>query len=355
MVDPKRVIVFPGEDASPEAVLPSLDVLKSFRLSIDYRIPELDEAELSEGIVSDELQEQIRSADAVLFGAGSRLALPILLYLRWGLDNYANIRPTFYIEGTRSRLSDPTKIDYVMVRENLEELYPGREGEFAELLEALPHVEDITGTKISELSRDGRYALRIITEKYSRKIAQFTVEVAQKRQSKGYPGRVACFTKKNMLQQTDGLFESVVHEVVAGAGFEYEHYIVDDAARRLVMSPEQFDVIVTPNLYGDVLSDLGSATVGGLGLAPSACYGGETAYFEPVHGTAPDIAGKNIINPTATLLSASMMLEHLGSIAEAQSLEKAIRMVYKEGTVLPVDQGGSATTSEFCEQVKLFI
>ena len=117
MADSKRVLVFPGDDASPEAVVPSLDVLKAFDVSISYEIPELNEAELAERIVSDDLKHQIRSADAVLFGAGSRLALPILLYLRWGLDNYANIRPTFYMEGTLSRLSDPTKIDYVIVRE----------------------------------------------------------------------------------------------------------------------------------------------------------------------------------------------------------------------------------------------
>jgi len=347
----KKVLVFPGDDASPEAVLPSLELIKALNLPIGFEIPELDLAKLSQGILPKPLKEQIDSSDAVLFGAASGPTMPILLYLRWGLDNYANLRPVRYIPRTQSVLKNPEVVDYVIVRENLEELYPGREGDLEDLINALPDVTDVTGRKVRDLKPPGKFALRVITENYTRKIAEFAVVTARTRQSKGYPGRVACFTKLNMMKISDGFFNEICESVIRGAGLEYEHYIVDDAARRLVQSPEQFDVIVMPNFYGDVLSDVGAGTVGGLGLAPSGCYGGATPYFEPVHGTAPDIAGKNIINPTATLLSACMMLEHLGFTAESRALEVAIHKTYSAGAVLPVDQGGRASTGDFCKAV----
>jgi isocitrate/isopropylmalate dehydrogenase len=131
--------------------------------------------------------------------------------------------------------------------------------------------------------------------------------------------------------------------------------IIDDLAHQLVAMPEDFDVVVMPNLYGDVLSDAAAGLVGGLGLAPSGCYGDDYAYFESAHGTAPDIAGRNVINPTATLLSAVMMLEHLGFADAAERLDSALTRVYAEGRVLTPDQGGSASTTEFCEAVAALI
>ncbi|MBI1729543.1 isocitrate/isopropylmalate dehydrogenase family protein [Candidatus Acetothermia bacterium] len=348
----KRVLVFSGDDASPEAVLPSLEILKALKLPIEFVEPELDEKLLLAGKVPPLLKNQIDGADAVLFGAASRKALPILLYLRWGLKNYANLRPVRHIPGAQSPLKNPERIDYVMVRENLEGLYPGREGNLAELVEMLPNVQDATGQRVGDLSTHGKFALRVITEEGTRRIAEFGVEIAKKRKEQGYSGKVSCFTKLNMLKESDGLFQAIVQEVVLKAGLPYDHFIVDDAARRLVQSPEQFDVIVTPNLYGDVLSDVGAATIGGLGLAPSGCYGGSVPYFEPVHGTAPDLAGKNVINPTATLLSSGLMLEYLGFGKEAQRLEAAIYKTYHEGKVLPLDQGGRAKTTEFCQEIR---
>jgi len=145
-------------------------------------------------------------------------------------------------------------------------------------------------------------------------------------------------------------------EIVAEVGRSYpditlERYIVDDMAHRLVLQPHDLDVVLLPNLYGDVLSDEGAATIGGLGLAPSGCYGNDFAYFESAHGTAPDIAGRDLINPTATLLSAALLLDHLGLAAGADRLDKAISTVYAEGRVLPVDQGGTAGTTEFAQAV----
>ena len=348
----KRVCVFAGDEASPEAVLPSLEVLKTLQLPIDYLEPSINKDELKQGRLPSEVKKAIDEADTTLFGAASWLSTPILFYLRWGLETYANVRPNQYMIGCQSPLKNPERVDYLMVRENLEELYPGREGDISLLRERLPEIKDPTGASVKNL-KDGKFALRVITEERTRKLAEFTVRLAYKRKKAGYPGRISCFTKSNMLEQSDGLFKSVVESVVKQhTDLHYDHFIVDDAARRLVASPEQFDVIVLPNLYGDILSDVGAGTIGGLGLTPSACYGDTKAYFEPVHGTAPDLLGKNIINPTATLLSAAMMLDYLGFPDASQQLESCVKAVYREGKIIPVDQGGQATTTAFCEAVK---
>jgi isocitrate/isopropylmalate dehydrogenase len=348
----KRVCVFAGDEASPEAVLPSLDVLRALKLPIEFFEPTINKEELKQGRLPAEVKQAIDEADTTLFGAASRLSTPILFYLRWGLETYANVRPNQFLIGCKSPLKSPERIDYLMVRENLEELYPGREGDNSLLRERLPEIKDPTGASVKNI-KDGKFALRVITEARTRKLAEFTVKLAYKRKRAGYPGRISCFTKSNMLEQTDGLFKSVVESVVKQhPELQYDHFIVDDAARRLVASPEQFDVIILPNLYGDILSDVGAGTIGGLGLTPSACYGDTNAYFEPVHGTAPDLLGKNIINPTATLLSAVMMLDYLGFSEAGHTLESSVRAVYREGKIIPVDQGGKATTTAFCAAVK---
>ena len=155
-----------------------------------------------------------------------------------------------------------------------------------------------------------------------------------------------------MLRQSCGFFQKIVEEEVKKApGIQYEHFHVDDAARRLIRFPRDFDVIVTSNMFGDILADEAGEMVGGLGIAPSACFGGKKPYFEPVHGSAPDIAGKGIVNPTAMILSAKMMLDYLGMKAEAAALEKAVAKVYREGKFLTPDQGGKATTKDFAEVV----
>ena len=164
---------------------------------------------------------------------------------------------------------------------------------------------------------------------------------------------MTCSSKYNMLRDSDGLFRSVVEATVKDyPDLHYEQYIVDDFARRLVASPSDFDVVVMQNLYGDILSDVAAGTIGGLGLAPSGCYGDTYAYFESVHGSAPDIAGKNVINPTATLLSATLMLEYLGQDEAAARLDRAITQVYAEGHALTPDQGGTASTTALCAAVR---
>jgi isocitrate/isopropylmalate dehydrogenase len=193
----------------------------------------------------------------------------------------------------------------------------------------------------------------VITRTGTETVAHFAFDLARRRATaSGRPPRLTVSAKTNMLPATDRWFCSIVEEV--GADYPdvaLNQYIVDDMAHRLVTSPGELDVLLLPNLYGDVLSDLGAGTIGGMGLAPSGCYGDGVAYFESAHGTAPDIAGQDRINPTATLLSAVMMLEWLGHDRPAARLDQAITDVYADGRTLTVDQGGTATTGEFADAV----
>jgi isocitrate/isopropylmalate dehydrogenase len=347
----KRVCIIPGDDAAPEAVLPSLAVLKAMELDIDYvELPSGEEGQAKYGDSWAQVcREAIDSCDTTLFGSTSGKT-PALGYLRWQKGTYANVRPVKYMPGARSPLSHPEGIDFVIVRENMEDMYVGVEGDLS-ALKPLGLVNRLTRRPIPE--EGGRFALKVITEENTRRVVDYACRLALKRKAEGKPGRVTVACKYNMLPQTDGLFRRVAQETAkAYPGLEYEDYIVDDFARRIVASPYELDVVVLPNLYGDILSDEASALVGGLGVAPSACYGDGFAYFEPVHGTAPDIAGRRIINPTATLLSAAMMLGYLGFAEEAVALERAVEAVYAEGRSLTPDQGGNATSDDFCRAVR---
>jgi isocitrate/isopropylmalate dehydrogenase len=347
----KRVCVIPGDDAAPEAVLPALGVLKSMEMDIGFvELPSGEEGQAKYG--SDwagVCREAIDSCDTTLFGSTSGKT-PALGYLRWQKETYANVRPVKYMRGARSPLREPEGIDFLIVRENMEDMYVGVEGDL-QTLKPLGLTNRLTRRPIP--SEGGTFALKIITEHNTRRIVDYACRLAVKRKAAGRPGRLTVACKYNMLPQTDGLFRRVAAEVAKGyPNLEYEDYIVDDFARRIVASPHDLDVVVLPNLYGDILSDEAAALVGGLGVAPSACFSETFAYFEPVHGTAPDIVGKRIINPTATLLSAAMMLEYLGLQSEASALERAVEAVYADGRSLTPDQGGSATSDEFCEAVR---
>jgi len=335
----KRVVVIEGEDAAPEAVRPSLKLLEHLALEIDWKWPAPEEARAA-----------IDASDATLFGATSGASAAALFYLRWGKQTFANVRPVRFLPGARSPLARPDGIDLAIVRENLEDLYVGVEGQLEELA-PLDWRSRTSGRPIAELA-PGRFALKVISERGSERVARFAFDLARRRRALGRPGRVTCGTKHNMLAQTDGLFRDVATRVARDyPDVAFEVRIVDDLAHRLVAHAPEFDVVLLPNLYGDILSDAAAALVGGLGLAPSGCYGDRYAYFEPAHGTAPDIAGKNIINPTATLLSGALLLAYLGFATEARSLERAIEATYADGSVLPPDQGGSASTTDFCAAV----
>ena len=203
------------------------------------------------------------------------------------------------------------------------------------------------------MDKVGAYALKVSTDEQMQLVAHAACRLALQRQATGYPGRVTLGAKYSIQPRTDGRFRTIVKEAVSQhASLTYQEFLIDDIARRLVACPETLDVVVLGNEHGDILADVSSGTIGGLGLSPSACYGKTYAYFEPVHGSAPDLAGKGIINPTAMLLSGAMMLEYLGYAEQAKILQQAIAQTYHEGTVLPVDQGGHASTTEFVNAVK---
>ncbi|MBI3247733.1 MAG: isocitrate/isopropylmalate dehydrogenase family protein [Deltaproteobacteria bacterium] len=354
---PKHVVIIPGDDAAPEAMAPAVEILKSLLLDLTFtEFPPGEEGVKqygSRGAFDAALREAIDRSDSTLFGSTNGTTGG-LNHLRWGKKTFANVRPVRWHPGFRSPLKNPEGIDFVIVRENLEDLYMGLEGDLS-LLSSLPVTSWLT-RKPLDTSPIGKFAIKVITEEGSRRIARFACELTRKRKAKGGKGKITCTSKYNMLRESDGLFRRVVEETAKGyPDLQYEQYIVDDFARRIVATPGDFDVVVMPNLYGDILSDAAAGTIGGLGLAPSGCYGETYAYFESIHGSAPDIAGRHIINPTATLSSAIMMLEYLGFEAAASRLDQAIVRVYADGQPLTPDQGGSASTTDFCTAVRHYL
>jgi len=340
-----RVCVIPGDDAAPEAMQASLRVLDCLDLPIDWDyVPSgRDLAELCTAEREAFVHGQIDASDTVLFGATNGTT-PGARYLRWGKLTFANVRPIQWRPGFRSPLREAEEIDYVIVRENLEDMYVGVMGEAKDLLKA--GLADVR-SRLPVGAEDGRFAAKIITRPGTEQVTRFACELALQRNAK-----LTVSAKTNMLPATDRWFCEIAREIAQDyAGLEYEEFIVDDMAHRLVIRPQDVDVLLLPNLYGDVLSDLGAGTIGGLGLAPSGCYGNEFAYFESAHGTAPDIAGMGIINPTATLLSAAMMLRYLDLNTAADRLNNAIGNVYLSGSVLTPDQGGDAGTENFADAV----
>jgi isocitrate/isopropylmalate dehydrogenase len=208
--------------------------------------------------------------------------------------------------------------------------------------------------QVLDTSKKGKFAVRVITEENTRNIARAGCELALKRQASGRGrGKVTVVAKYNVLAQSDGMFRQIVEETVEQyPSLTFDQLLGDNFCQQMVINPQQFDVVIMPNESGDAFSDGAAGLVGGLGLAPSACIGDAYAYFEPVHGTAPDLAGKNVINPTAMLLSAKWMLDYLGLEGAAARLEQAVYRVYADGKLLTADQGGSASTTQFCRAVQ---
>lgn len=356
MSNRKTVVVIPGDDAAPEAVYPAVELIKGLGLDIDFEMPLYGEqAQRVHGTYfPSETKAAIDAADATLFGAGSVASVDIVRYLRWGKNTYANMRPARWVPGCNSPLANPEGIDLIILRECLEDLALGIGGDLEELF-PLNLYSDRAQRNVQQLHEEygpGKYAVKVITEGGTQRIARFAFELARKRKALGKRGKVTCGTKHNLIPQPDGLFLEVTTRVAAEyPDIEFEYWLIDDFARRLIAQPQEFDVVVLPSLYGDIFSDAAGGLIGGLGLCPSGCFGDDYAYFEPIHGTAPDIAGQNIINPTAMIRTAGMMLAHLGYSDSAQRLEDAIAAVYQHGRVLTPDQGGSASTTDFCAAV----
>jgi isocitrate dehydrogenase (NAD+) len=256
--------------------------------------------------------------------------LSVNVTLRKALDLYANVRPCKTYQGVRSRYDH---IDLVVVRENTEDLYAGVEfdvntPEVAELLEEFKKLGGYT------LRTDSALAIKAISITGSRRIVKFAFDYARANKRK----RVSAVHKANIMKFADGLFLRIASEVARDyPEIEFNDVIVDNMCMQLVQKPDLYDVLVMPNLYGDILSDLGAGLVGGLGVAPGANIGDEVAVFEPIHGSAPKYAGQNRVNPTAAMLSGVMMLGHLGEIDAAERLEEAIAAVIAEGKDVTYD------------------
>lgn len=325
-----KVSVIPGDGIGPEVAAPVLDILETLSDGLGefefefVRLDAGDEVKEKAGVaLPEETFRGVRESDVCLFIAVGETASEVILPLRQRLDLYANVRPSKALPNMpHSKIG----VDLVIVRENTEGLY----------------------RRIEDGSEDWGVSVRVITRRASERIARFAFELARRQGRK----RVTCVHKANVLKSTCGLFKRVCQEIALQYhDIGFDDMYVDACALKLVMNPGSFDVIVTTNLFGDILSDLTAGLIGGLGMAPSGNIGDDFAIFEPVHGSAPDIAGRGIANPSATILSAEMMLDWLGENRAAEILEEALVGVLKEGKILTPDLGGRSKTHEMAEAV----
>jgi len=331
-----NISLITGDGIGPELSESVISVLETIHDKFDVKTKinslEAGDAALEKfgHALPDETFQSIQSSDACLKAPVGESAADVIVVLRRKLDLYANIRPAKSYPNTPALRDD---IDLVIVRENTEDLYTGEEF----------------------MVDDSAVALRIITEKASKRIARHAFNTAIQRNRKKH---VTCVHKSNVMKITDGLFakscESVAKEF---SDVKFDHMYVDACAMNLIRQPHEFDVIVTTNLFGDILSDESSQVVGGLGMAPAANLGDNFGLFEPVHGAAFDIAGKHIANPTSFILSVKMMLEWLGnknndqnSIFIANKLENAVLDVL-QSKIITKDVGGNTSTTEFTKEI----
>jgi isocitrate dehydrogenase (NAD+) len=324
------VTLIPGDGIGPEVSAAVKKIVAAARAEINWEeVPALAESErkslnLSKSGVLDSIRRNQVALKGPLETAIAGGAPSINVGLRKALELYANLRPVKNLEGVKSVHQN---VDLVLVRENTEDLYAGLEHT------VVPGVVE---------------SLKIITEKASTRVAQYAFEYARKFKRK----KIHAVHKANIMKLSDGLFLRSVRKVAESfPEIEYKEIIVDNACMQMVLNPRQFDMLLLTNLYGDIMSDLAAGLVGGLGVVPSGNIGDGVALFEAVHGTAPDIAGKGIANPTALLMSAIMMLDYLEEHEIARRTENALHQVYREGRWLTGDVGGKATTAEFTDAV----
>jgi isocitrate dehydrogenase (NAD+) len=325
-----RVTLIPGDGIGPEIADATVRVIEASGVDIEWEVVEAGEKVMEkEGTpLPDYVLDSVKRNKVALkgpittpVGTGFR---SVNVALRKALDLYANLRPARSYPGTKSRYDN---IDLVIVRENTEDLYAG--------------VEHKVGDDAGE-------SIKIITRKASERIVRFAFEYARRENRK----KVTAVHKANIMKYTDGLFLECARNVAVNyPDIEFEDRIVDNMSMQLVMKPELYDVLVLPNLYGDIVSDICAGLVGGLGLAPGANIGDEIAVFEPVHGSAPKYAGQNKVNPVAIILSGVLMLKHLGENEAAARIDKAVAHVLAEGIHVTYDLGGEAGTSEMADAI----
>lgn len=322
-----KITIIPGDGIGHEVMEGAKLILDKLDLNFSFEECEagFEYFKKNGTTISDDTLKKAKSSDAVLFGAitSTPNAKSPILTLRKELKTYGNLRPVKSFKGINSIKKD---IDLLIVRENTEGLYSQMES--ASLNEAC--------------------ALRVITNKASEKISELAFKECIDRDYK----KVTCVHKSNVLKKTDGIFKNSFYKVASKyPNIKTNDYYVDATAMYLITQPHEFDVIVTSNLFGDILSDEAAGLVGGLGFAPSANIGDNHGLFEPVHGSAPDIAGKNISNPTAMILSVKMMLEYLHEFEISKNLNSAIEETLKDKKVLTPDLGGVNTTLEMSKAI----
>ncbi|MFB6142505.1 MAG: isocitrate/isopropylmalate dehydrogenase family protein [Halorientalis sp.] len=319
-----EIAVIPGDGIGAEVVPAAIEVLEALDLGFEFL----------EGAAGDHVRDErgealpretydlAANADATLFGAAGETAADVILPLREAVGSFANVRPARAYPGVDALRPET---DLVFVRENTEGVYAG--------------IED-------HLTDDVTTLTRLVTEDASRRIAEFGFEYAAEN---GYDD-VTVAHKANVMRKTDGRFLDACEAVAQAGGYDYDDALMDALAMHLVLRPEEYGVVICPNLTGDVLSDLAAGLVGGLGLLPSANVGPDNALFEPVHGSAPDIAGEGVANPAAAILSAAMLLEYLGHDGAAGRVRTAVETVLETGPRTP-DLGGDAGTGDVTDAV----
>ena len=325
-----KITLLPGDGIGPEVTASVVAIIECAGVDVEWEKYFVGSEAISRygdplppEVLESILRNKVALKGPVTTPIGTGFA-SINVRLRKTLDLYANLRPVKSMPNIITRFEN---VDVIVVRENTEDLYSGLEHE------VVPGVVE---------------SLKIITEKASTRIAEFAFAYAQKHGRK----KVHAIHKANIMKLSDGLFLRCCRGVAATyPEIEYKEHIVDNASMQLVINPYQYDILLTENLYGDILSDLCSAFVGGLGLVPGANLGTECAIFEAVHGSAPDIAGKDMANPTALLQSAVLMLGHLNEPTTADLVQSALEKVYLEGKVLTRDVGGSSGTTAFSDAV----
>ncbi|HEX5735460.1 MAG TPA: isocitrate dehydrogenase (NAD(+)) [Blastocatellia bacterium] len=325
-----RITLIPGDGIGPEVTGATVSVLRAAGVEVEWE-PFVVGAEalsrfgdpLPQNLIDSIKKNKIALKGPVITPVGTGF-VSSNVRLRKALDLYANLRPIKSLKGVKSRYED---VDLIVVRENTEDLYSGLEHE------VVPGVVE---------------SLKIITDRASRRIAHFAFDYSRREGRK----RVTAIHKANIMKMSDGLFLNCFREVAKGyPEIAADDLIVDNACMQLVIDPNQFDVLLLENLYGDIISDLGAGLVGGLGVVPGANIGEEIAVFEAVHGSAPSIAGRGIANPTALIQTAVLMLKHIEEREAADKIQSALERILAEGQMLTRDLGGQATTIEFTEAV----
>ncbi len=326
----RTISLIPGDGIGPEVLNATVRVLDALKLPFKYEWCEAGTEIVTKygtNLPRETIESVLKNGVALKGPTGTIVGggLPSAnVGLRKALDLYASFRPVRSIPNVKTRYEN---IDLIVVRENTEDLYAG--------------IEHIVVPGVVE-------SIKIITEKASTRIARFAFEVARKQGRK----KVSAVHKANIMKLADGLFLDSCRRVARDfPDITYDEVIVDNLCMQLVRNPEKFDVLVMENLYGDIVSDLCAGLVGGLGVVPGGNIGENTAIFEAVHGTAPDIAGKGLANPTALLLSSVMMLKWMSHWSEADRLEQGLLKVYGEGKVRTPDLGGEATTAQFTDAI----